>query len=106
VRFRIDPSKFSPQQKAVMAGNFAALKVYSNGMVDPALRGRLSAITVPTLVVWGESDRVVDPEYGRAYANAIPGAAFQLMAGAGHLPQMETPNELADVVWKFATVHP
>ncbi len=47
---------------------------------------------LPVLVVWGESDRVADPEYGRAFAAAIPGARFQLLSGTGHMPMLETPD--------------
>jgi pimeloyl-ACP methyl ester carboxylesterase len=101
-RFRIDPSKLPPEQRAMMAGNFATLKVYCGNMVDPSLRARLAAISTPTLIVWGESDRVIDPEHGRAYARAIPGAKLQLLPATGHLPQIETPEPLAETVWAFA----
>jgi pimeloyl-ACP methyl ester carboxylesterase len=104
-RFQIDPSKLPPQAKAMMAGNRATLKLYGGNMVDPSLLARLSAVTSPTLVVWGESDRVIDPDCGRAYAKAIPGAKFQLLEGAGHLPQLETPEQLAEIVWPFVTEH-
>jgi pimeloyl-ACP methyl ester carboxylesterase len=103
-RFRIDTSKFSPEQKAIMAANFAALKVYGSVM-DPSLRARLSAIALPTLVLWGESDRVADPDYGRAYAQAIAGAQFRLLYGSGHVPQVETPELLANAIWPFVTGH-
>ena len=45
-----------------------------------------------TLVVWGEADRMFTPGYGKEYAAAIPGASFRLLPGAGHLPQLETPE--------------
>jgi pimeloyl-ACP methyl ester carboxylesterase len=101
VRYRIDPSKLPPAQQAMMAGNFATLKRYASPMTDPTLGPRLARLVLPTLVAWGESDRIVDPEYGRAFARAIPGAEFRLLTGAGHLPQIETPEELARVVWAF-----
>lgn len=100
-RFRIDPSKLTPEQRAAVAANFATLRVYGGNMTDPALRERLHAIASPTLVVWGEADRVADAEYGRAFAQAIPGSRFQLLAGTGHVPQIETPQLLADTVWPF-----
>ncbi len=100
-RFRIDPSKLTPEQKAMFASNFATLKVYGGTMMDARLRARLQAITAPTLVVWGEADRVVDPDYGRAYAQAIPNARFELLAGTGHVPLIETPQLLADTIWPF-----
>ena len=104
-RFRIDTSKLSPEQKAIVAANFTALKQYAGTGSDPSLRARLSAITVPTLVLWGESDHVADPEYGRAYAAAIGGAKFELLKGTGHVPQIETPELLAETVWPFITRH-
>ena len=102
-RFRVDPAKLTPEQKAMVAGNMATLKRYGGAMMDPTLRERLRAVTTPTLVVWGEADRIVDVEYGRAYAQAIPGARFELLAAAGHLPQLEAPEQLAESAWRFVT---
>src|SRR5215831_3950378 len=89
--FRIDPAAMTEEQRAGMAANRAALAVYGGArMADPGLRARLAAIACPTLVIWGEADRIVDPDYGCAYAAGIPGARFELLPGTGHLPQMET----------------
>src|SRR5256712_10202850 len=98
--FRIDVSRMPPAQQAAMAGNRAALAVYGGtpSMVDPALRQRLKRINVPGLVLWGASDRVVDPDYGRCYAAAIPTARFQLLNRTGHRPQIETPQLLLSAV--------
>ena len=63
-------------------------------MTDPTLLSRLGRLDLPVHVVWGESDRIVDPEYGKAYAAAIPIATFTLLPRTGHLPQLETPEEL------------
>lgn len=41
----------------------------------------------------------------RAYAQAVPGAEFRLLEGAGHLPQAETPEQLLPVIWDFAEAH-
>lgn len=101
--FRIDPSAMTDDQRRAQAGNRAALAVYGGAsMSDPALRGRLAGLSRPVLVVWGEADQIVDLDYGRAYAAAIPAARFRVLPRAGHLPQLETPAALADVVWEFA----
>ncbi len=101
--FRIDPAAMTEAQRAGMAANRAALQVYGGTrMTDPSLRGRLAAIAAPTLVIWGDADRIADPGYGRAYAAAIPGARFELLAETGHLPQLETPEQLLRAIWKFA----
>jgi len=83
----------------------AALAVYGGTMADPALLARLAAVSVPTLVIWGEADRIGDLDYGRAYAAAIPGARFEVLPGAGHLPQLETPDALLALVRNFAEDH-
>jgi pimeloyl-ACP methyl ester carboxylesterase len=106
VRFAIDPSKLPPPALAAMAANFAALKVYSTSPKDTPLLPRLAGIKVPTVVLWGDSDRIADSDYGRAYAQAIPGASFHLMKDTGHVPQIETPEQLADLVWRFIEERP
>jgi pimeloyl-ACP methyl ester carboxylesterase len=44
----------------------------------------LGAVTVPTLVIHGDQDKLVDPSGGRRTAEAIPGARFELIEGMGH----------------------
>jgi pimeloyl-ACP methyl ester carboxylesterase len=92
--FRVDPASIPDAQKAIMAANGAALAIYagSPAMADRTLLGRLSGIAIPTLVLWGESDQIVEPAYGHAYAAAIDGARFELLPATGHMPQMETPD--------------
>lgn len=106
-KFAVDPATLPEAARAVMAANRAALQVYSGPYVmeDPTLRERLAKVTHPALVAWGESDEVVDAEYGRAYAAAMPEARFELLPGTGHMPQIETPGQLLTVVWDFATAH-
>jgi pimeloyl-ACP methyl ester carboxylesterase len=87
-------------------GSAGVLQMYAGTMMDPSLRPRLAASALPpTLVVWGDDDGVVDREYGRAYARAIPGAEFQLLPGIGHSPQIEAPERLAELVWPFVAKH-
>ncbi|WP_433175505.1 alpha/beta fold hydrolase [Actinoallomurus sp. CA-150999] len=100
--YRIDLGALTDEQKAVTAGNRAALQAYGGrSMSDPSLAARLAGVTAPTLVVWGEADRIATPAYGKEYAAAIPGAAFHLMPDAGHLPQIETPEALLTIVDRF-----
>ncbi len=104
-KFRIDPATLPPAVQAALPGNRASLAVYAGTtFTDPGLARRLAGITVPALVVWGEADRICDPDYGRAYAAAIPGAQFRLLTRTGHLPQLETPDQLLDVIWDFAAI--
>jgi len=79
-----------------------ALYTWSPYMHDPKLKGRLHRIRVPTLVLWGGADRITSPDYGRAYAAAIPGARFALIERAGHFPHLEAPDEFAARTLAFA----
>ena len=93
-----DPSKAPSPPASGGTGpspDVAALIGYTGpAMTDPTLAGRLGSLELPVHVLWGESDRIVDPGYGKAYATAIPGATFTVLPCSGHLPQVETPGEL------------
>ena len=101
--FRIDPASLPEQAQSAMAANRAALAIYTgHRMSDPGLAERLRTLEIPTLILWGESDKVAEPEYGRAYAASIPLARFQIISGAGHLPQVEKSAETVAAIWHCA----
>lgn len=101
-RFGVDPSQLPPEMQAAMAGNRAALAVYGGDMTDETLADRLAGIDASVLVVWGAADRIGDPTVGEAYAELIPGARLEVISDAGHLPQIETPARLIELVGSFA----
>jgi pimeloyl-ACP methyl ester carboxylesterase len=103
-RFYADPATLPPAQLAMMQSNLAALRVVAGDpyMHDPALRGRLGGVSVPALVIWGDSDAIVTPDYGRAYAQSLPDARFELVSDAGHLPQIEQPAATLALIDAFA----
>lgn len=70
-------------------------------LYNPQLKHWLHRVSVPTLVLWGASDRIVTPEYGRAYAGLIPGATFSAIEAAGHHPELEQPDAFAERVGRF-----
>lgn len=93
-----DPASLTDEERAIQQSNGRTMAaVAGRAMSDPTLLARLGAVTVPTLVLFGESDRVVTPGYGRAVADAIPGARFALVPAAGHLPHLENP----DATWSI-----
>lgn len=67
----------------------------------PDLRRLVTSITVPTLVVGGASDRLIDPAWNRRTAAAIPSGRFALLPGVGHTPQEERPDLLLPVLRRF-----
>src|SRR5262249_45543820 len=95
-----DPKCFAPDFDAMedaelitYARNRDTLCLYTWNplLYNPQLKGWLRRINVPTLVLWGAFDGIVSPAYGRAYAKLIPGARFELIANAGHQPEIEQP---------------
>jgi pimeloyl-ACP methyl ester carboxylesterase len=69
---------------------------------DPQLAKWLHRVDVPTLIVWGEEDRLLPKAYAAAWSGAIPGARSAMIPRAGHLPHLERPEELAAIVSEFA----
>jgi pimeloyl-ACP methyl ester carboxylesterase len=98
-----DLDAMTDEQLIMRHRNWESLALYGwkPYMHNPRLSYWLPRISVPTLVLWGASDRVVKPDYGRAYAARIPGAAFAEVAGAGHHPEIEQPDSFADHVLGF-----
>jgi pimeloyl-ACP methyl ester carboxylesterase len=68
---------------------------------NPKLARRLARVRCPTLLVWGESDRLVPPAYGKAYLQHIPGAELKLLPQCGHLPMFEKEKEFVETVAAF-----
>ena len=89
-----------------LARNWDSLCLYTwrPHMYNPQLRQWLHRIAVPTLVLWGGSDRIVTPDYGRAYAGLIPGACFSAIDRAGHHPELEQPAAFVERVATFLEV--
>ncbi len=93
----------SDAEMITLARNWESLCLYAwrPHMYNPQLKHWLHRIAVPSLVLWGASDRIVIPEYGRAYSELIPGARFDLIADAGHHPELEQPGAFVDRVAHF-----
>ena len=66
---------------------------------------RLPQVTVPTLVLHGTADRVIDPANAKVLAERIPGAELVLLEGAGHLYHSEQPEAADAAVIGFIERH-
>ncbi len=73
-------------------------------MFNRRLEPLLGDMAVPTLVVWGENDKVVPLECAERYAAAIPTATTVVVDGAGHVVELEEPDRLATLVADFPAV--
>lgn len=65
----------------------------------------LEKFDVPTLLVFGGDDRVTPPKLGRRMHDRIPGSRFVVLDGAGHLSNIEAPEEFNSAVLAFLTEH-
>jgi len=62
---------------------------------------KIGEVHQPTLVIWGEQDKVFPPEVGRELQHTIKGAAFALVPKAGHIPQWEQPEAVNALLITF-----
>ena len=100
----VDYASLSDDALTAIARNREATALYAwePYFHNPKLRQRLHRIAIPTLLVWGASDRFVTPDYyGTAYRDAIPGAQLTVIDRAGHWPQVEQPEAVVERVGAF-----
>jgi pimeloyl-ACP methyl ester carboxylesterase len=98
-----DYNAMSDDELIVHARNREALCLYAwhPCLYNPQLKHWLGHIRVPTLLLWGADDRIVTPDYGRAYSALIPGSRLELIEAAGHHPEIEQPERFVERVAAF-----
>lgn len=99
-----DYTRLDDAEAASIASDRAATALYGwrPYMHDPGLRRWLHRARVPTLVIWGQSDGIVPSDYGARLCRLLPDARFELIPEAGHYPQIERPDLVADAIERFA----
>lgn len=83
------------------AQSMATAAKYLWPIPNRGLAKRLHRVSAPTLLVWGEHDRIASPRYAEAFRERIAGARVELVEQAGHLPQDEQPAVVAPLVVAF-----
>jgi pimeloyl-ACP methyl ester carboxylesterase len=68
---------------------------------DKGLKKRIHRIKAPTLIVWGQEDRLVPSVYAQEFAQHIAGARVELVGQAGHVPHLEQHARVAQAVCGF-----
>jgi pimeloyl-ACP methyl ester carboxylesterase len=98
-----DMSAMSDDELTAIARNRESLALYTwePYMHNPKLRYRLGRIHIPTMLLRGASDGFVSASYAQAYAALISGARLEAIAQAGHLPQIEQPEEFVKRIFEF-----
>ncbi|HKV05356.1 MAG TPA: alpha/beta fold hydrolase [Candidatus Acidoferrales bacterium] len=69
---------------------------------DRGLASRLYRIQAKTLLIWGQSDKLIPPVYAQAFQRAIAGADLVLIPEAGHLVPFEKPKDVAGAIARLA----
>jgi 3-oxoadipate enol-lactonase len=72
---------------------------------DADLRPDCAAIAVPTLCLVGDEDGSTPPPIVRELSQSIPNARFEIIKGAGHLPNIEKPDAFAALITAHLTAH-
>jgi pimeloyl-ACP methyl ester carboxylesterase len=70
-------------------------------IADRGFKNRIHRVSAPTLIVWGNADGIVAPVYAQEFARGISGARVELIDKAAHLPHLEQPETVAELVQRF-----
>jgi len=70
-------------------------------LFNPNLRKWLHRIKVPTHVIWGDTDRIIDPVYAAEFGKVIAGSQVTMIEKAGHLPHIEQAETFVKAVSDF-----
>lgn len=68
---------------------------------SPVITEKLKLIKIPTLLIWGDADRMIPIEYSKEFASSIPDCNFVIMNRCGHTPYEEKPSEFSKLVLDF-----
>jgi pimeloyl-ACP methyl ester carboxylesterase len=86
------PTEPDPQFQAARGREIESMTRFVPGPFDPELADVLSRISMPTLLLWGEDDRLIPVAHARAWEQALPHATVRLFPGTGHLLFHERPE--------------
>jgi pimeloyl-ACP methyl ester carboxylesterase len=67
------------------------------------LRHAIAKLSVPTLVIVGEQDRITPPAAAVELVGSLPDGHLAVISGAGHLPMLERPQDVNDHLRAFAS---
>jgi pimeloyl-ACP methyl ester carboxylesterase len=102
-----DESKVTQE---TLAGYTAPLKIvgwekafweFNKAPRDTSVSDRLAEISIPTLVITGDTDRIVSPQDSEKVSQLISGSQLVVIPQTGHLPNEEKPTEFAKAITEF-----
>ena len=81
--------------------SFSAAGKFLWPIPDKGLKRRIHRIKAPTLIIWGESDRLVPPSYAEDFQSKIPDSRVAILSECAHVPMIEKPEEFVSLVTDF-----
>jgi 3-oxoadipate enol-lactonase len=96
-----DPSVRAEVIETMAAIDPAAFRIGAEAVWLADQRDRAEAIRAPTLVLCGTEDRVTPPALSRELTHLIPGARYEQIDRAGHITNLERPEEFNTLVGAF-----
>ena len=60
-----------------------------------------ATIQQPTLLIWGDKDRLIPLRYGRRLARDLPNGRLKIVSNVGHMPQEEAPERVLSLIRAF-----
>jgi pimeloyl-ACP methyl ester carboxylesterase len=74
-------------------------------LYETDLSAGLDAIQMPTLGIYGQKDRIVDPGQGEVLARRVPNAEVRRFDRSGHFPMLDEPQRFYQVLERFLNHH-
>ena len=86
----------------VLTNRFMAARLgWEPRWFNPALERWLHRISIPSLLIWGEDDKLIPAAYAQKWAQLVPGMRVETFAECGHIPFVEKADQVAKLVLEF-----
>ncbi len=106
-----NPDKVTPElvdryyDLSLREGNRQALGERFRQTVWGAHADQIKQIRVPTLILWGDQDRLIPPDHAQQFLRDIAGSQLIMFPGLGHVPHEEDAAQTVAAVKTFLTPH-
>jgi len=95
------PELMRDRRDAFLKTDTDVLQQACAALAELDLRGELSKVTVPVLVVVGEQDEATPPAMSRELAALLPNARLKIIPGCAHVPQLQAPERFLEMIGDF-----
>ncbi len=95
------PDLMRDRREAFLKTDPEVLQAACAQLAELDLRGELSRVKVPVLVLVGEHDEATPPPMSRELAALLPNARLKIIAGCAHVPQLQSPEAFLDAIGDF-----